>query len=101
MDLRAYYKKLREAEELLPGEHVVLVSSATPEGGKAGVRTEVPKSVASKLIVDGRARVATEEEAWMFREEIREARDRFEREDAARRMQVVVVSQPDLQKGRN
>ncbi len=96
MDLRAYYKKLREAEELLSGEQVVMVSLATAEGGKPGVRTEVSNKVAAKLIVDGRARAASNEEAWMFREELREARERWEREESARRMQVVVVSQSDL-----
>ncbi len=39
MDLRSYYKRVREAEATLTGEHVVMVSLETSEGGKAGVRT--------------------------------------------------------------
>ena len=58
MDLRSYYRKLREVEATIPDEHVVLVSLATPEGGKAGVRTEAPKAIAAKLIAEGRARLA-------------------------------------------
>ena len=96
MDLRAFFKKLRETEELLPDEHAVVVSLATPEGGKAGVKTEVPRGVAAKLLVDGRARLAAEDEAVSFREQMREAKDRFERDEAARRMQVVVVPQSEL-----
>ena len=38
MDLRTYYKKVREAEADLTGEHFVMVSLATSEGGKEGVR---------------------------------------------------------------
>ena len=57
MDLRSYYKKVREAEATLKGDDIVLVSLATPEGGKPGVLTEAPRGVASKLIAEGRARV--------------------------------------------
>jgi hypothetical protein len=58
--------------------------------------TEVPKAVAARLIVDGRAKLAGEDDSWAFREEIREARDKFERDEAARRMQVVVVPHSEL-----
>ena len=34
MDLRSYYKKVRETEAALKGDHFVLVSLETPEGGK-------------------------------------------------------------------
>ena len=47
MDLRAYYRKLREVEASISEEHVVLVSLATPEGGKPGVRTEAPRAIAA------------------------------------------------------
>ena len=59
MDLRAYYKKVREAEALLTEEHVVVVSCATSEGGRDGVRTEAPRAIAARLIAEeiGRAHV--------------------------------------------
>ena len=41
MDIRTYYGKVRDAEATLTGEHFVMVSLATSEGGKAGVRTKV------------------------------------------------------------
>lgn len=91
MDLRSYYRKLREVEATIPDEHVVLVSLATPEGGKAGVRTEAPKAIAAKLIAEGRARLANTEEAEEFRSGIRQAKEKFDQEEAARRMQVVVI----------
>ena len=33
MDLKIYYKKIREAMEAIPGEFAVLVSRETPDGG--------------------------------------------------------------------
>ena len=91
MDLRAYYRKVREVEASISEEHPVLVSLATPEGGKAGVRTEAPKAIAAKLIAEGRARLANAEEAEEFRSAMRQAKEKFDQEEAARRMQVVVI----------
>ena len=91
MDLRSYYKKVREAESALKGNEIVLVSLATSEGGKDGVLTEAPRSVAAKLIAEGRARVATETEAGDFREGLRAGREQYEQEEAARRVQIVMM----------
>jgi len=103
MDLRAYYRKVREAEATLAGEHFVMVSLATSEGGKEGVRTEAPRAIAAKLIAEGRARVATEEEANEFHQGHREGKARHDREEDARRVQVVVIPSHDrkLQKERS
>lgn len=98
MDLRAYYGKVREAEAALAGEHFVMVSLATPEGGKEGVRTEVPRSLAARLIVEGRARVATDDETNAFREVNRAAREKYEEDEAARRVQVVVMPARETKK---
>ena len=91
MDLRSYYKKVREADSTLRGNDVVLVSLATSEGGREGVLTEAPRGVAAKLIAEGRARVATEAEAEGFRQELRTARERCEQDEAARRVQLVMA----------
>ena len=91
MDLRSYYKKVRDAESALKGNEVVVVSLATPEGGIDGVLTEAPRGVAAKLIAEGRARVATDTEAGEFREGLRAGREKYEWEEAARRVQVMVV----------
>ena len=95
MDVRSYYKKVKDTEETLRGNEVVLVSLATPEGGKEDVRTEAPRNVAARLIAEGRARVATDAEATEFREGLRAARQKHEREEAARRVQIVVMPQTE------
>ena len=78
MDLRAYYRRVREVEATITDEHPVLVSLATPEGGREGVRTEVSKPNAARMIAEGRARLATAEEAQEFLETRREAERQYE-----------------------
>ena len=96
MDLRAYYRKVREAEATLAGEHIVVASLATSEGGRDGVLTEVSRSNAARLIAEGRARVSTDKEAAEFREQMRVAREKWEQEESARRIQVTVVPAHEL-----
>ena len=98
MDLKAYYAKLRETEQMLDGEHIVVVSQATSEGGKAGVRTEVSRAIAAKLITEGRARLASDEEAADFHDKQRAAKEEHDREQAARRLQVVMIPAHDSAK---
>lgn len=57
MDLRVYYQKIREAEAKIPGPYALVESIATPDGGKAGLITEVPRRVAAKMVVDGTAKL--------------------------------------------
>ena len=98
MDLRSYYRKVREAEAGLIGEHFVLVSLETPEGGKAGVCTEASRRTAARLLAEAGARLATEEEANDFYEVHRAAREAREQEEAARRVQVMVIPSHELKK---
>jgi hypothetical protein len=91
VDLRSYYKKVREAEATLTGNEAVLVSLATSEGGKEGVHTEAPTAIAARLIAEGRARIATEGEAAEFRRGLAAGREQYEQDEAARRVQIVMV----------
>lgn len=96
MDLRRYYQQLRDIEASIADEHVVVVSNATPDGGKAGVLIEVPRQNAAKQIVDGRARLASAEESERYYKSIKEARTRAEQASAVERMQVAVISEAEL-----
>lgn len=100
MDLKAYFKKVREAEATMPDGDVVLVSLATPEGGKADVRSEAPRTVAARCIAEGRARLATAKETSEFRAELKKAKQAWEAEEAGRRVQVVMVPVPNPAKKR-
>src|SRR5438477_1720585 len=63
MDLRMFFHKVRKLEQEINDRHVVVVSLETPDGGKPGIRTEVSRENASRMIVDGRARLANKSEA--------------------------------------
>jgi hypothetical protein len=58
------------------------------------VKTEVPRGVAARMIVDGRAQAASAEEAEEFRMQAAESQRQAAEEMAARQMQVTVVSAP-------
>ena len=62
MNLRGYYKRIKDTEAAIEEPFPVIVSLATPDGGKAGQRTEVSRTVAAKMIIDGLARLATSDE---------------------------------------
>jgi hypothetical protein len=96
MDLKVYYQKIRQIEAALGEAYVVLVSQDTPDGGRAGVRTEASRLVAAKMIVEGRARLASAEETAEHRERAAEAKRAAEQVAAAGRMQITVVSEADL-----
>jgi hypothetical protein len=96
MDVKVYYQKVKQVEDTIGEPHVVVVSEATPDGGRAGVRTEVTRRVAAEMVVEGRARLATREEASAFREETAAASRAAARALAAKRMQIRVISDEDL-----
>lgn len=66
MDLKLYFQKAREIERSIDGDFAVVVSHETPDGGRPGHMTEVAKSVAGRLVADGKARLANPEEIREF-----------------------------------
>ena len=98
MDLKQYYRKMREVEATLGSQDVLVVSLETPDGGRAGVVSEVSKSTAAKLIVEGRAVVANESESDAFREQQANARKAAQKTEMAKRVQVAIISDSDLDK---
>jgi hypothetical protein len=98
MDLQVYFKKIRAMEESLIDPSVVLVSLETQDGGREGVRTEVPRRIAATMIVEGSARLATAEEARAFQEQKADAKRQADQIAAASRMQFTVISPSELRK---
>jgi hypothetical protein len=96
MDLKHYYQKMREIEAKIVDEFPLVVSRETPDGGKEGTKTEVPKKLAAKLIVEGLARLASDEEKNLFRSLQAEAIRAAEQLAAAARMQVTVLASSEL-----
>jgi hypothetical protein len=101
MDLKVYYQKIRELEQSFKDPYPVVVSQETPEGGVAGVMTEVPGHIAARMIVEGQARLSSEPEAQEFLELKAGAKQTADEIAASKRMQVTVVSESDLRPRRS
>ena len=96
MDLRVFYQKLRKIEQEITDSHVVVVSHETPDGGRPGQLAEVSRIIAARLILEGRARLASIEESTDFRSAALAAVQEAQRKEAASRVQVNVISEADL-----
>lgn len=97
MDLKQYFRKLREIEDSLTEPYLVIVSLETSDGGKAGSMCEVPRTVAAKMIVERRANLASVEQKEIFFQQQEAARKAAEKAELARRLQVAILADPDLQ----
>ena len=93
MDLKTYYQRIREVSATLANESVVLVSRATPGGGRADRFTEVPREVAARMLVEGVADLATEAQATQFTQQTKTLQAEEESRRAAARIQVNVISE--------
>src|SRR5213594_2823387 len=96
MDLRAYYRKLREIEKGLSGDFVVVKSLASADGGVAGRLTEVAKGVAAKMVTDGVAELAGGDETDAFRKQLAEEHQREEQKRASAQIHFTVLTDSDL-----
>ena len=96
MDLKQYFQKIRATEAAIPGEHAVVVSLETSDGGREGQPSEVSRAVAAKLIVQGKARLASDEEADEFRTSVREAKLMSEELSLRERMQMSLLHEADV-----
>ncbi|MBL8179946.1 MAG: hypothetical protein JNK48_35025 [Bryobacterales bacterium] len=88
MDVKQYFQRVRELAMQLPGEEVVIKSLPTPNGGKAGILTEVNRQTAAKQIIDGNAVLATEKESTEYYSEMEAKRQIAERALALSRLQI-------------
>ena len=62
--------------------------------------TEVPRRLAAKLVVEGKARLASQEEVTEYRKMLQEANRKAEELAAANRIKVAIVSDSELRSHR-
>lgn len=96
MDLKAYYRRIREMEAAIEEEFPVVKSHATEDGGNAGKLTEVPRAVAARMITDGIAELASVEEVSEFRQRADAAHRKEEERRRAAEIQFTILSESDL-----
>jgi hypothetical protein len=95
MDVRQYYRKLREVESTIAEPYLLVTSMETSDGGKSGIVSEVSREQAAKLIVEGRVTLSTEVEGKIYFAKRTAEKKAFEKAEMARRLQVTIVSAPE------
>lgn len=98
MELKQYFRKIRETEAGLSDTFPLIVSLETSEGGKPGVISEVSREIAAKMIVEGRAALASEEEKHRFREQQAVAKKAADQAELTKQVRVAIISDFDLPK---
>jgi hypothetical protein len=79
----------------LTDEFPLMKSLASPDGGKPGTFSEVSREAAAKMLVEGRAVLATEDEKKAYLEQQAARKKAAERAELARRVQVAIISEPE------
>jgi len=99
VDIKQYYRKIREIENTLDDTYVLVKSLDTADGGKAGLISEVSRSVAAKMIVEARATLASEKDKAQYAEALSAAQEAAEKAELTKRVQVAIIADPNLQQG--
>jgi len=100
MDLREYYRKIREIEQTIDGPCAIIASLATPDGGRAGVLSEVARNVAARMVADSKAALATSAEAARYRQERQDEAARISGERLTSRLQSALLSEAEIRRFR-
>jgi hypothetical protein len=101
MDLRQYFQKIRTIAATIPGEHAVVVSLETQDGGREGQFSEVSRAIAAKLVAEGKGRLANEQETKEFKATIRQAKKAADELSMRDRVQLSVLNEADVKLLRN
>jgi len=98
MDSREFFRRARALAQTIQEPHVVVVSKATGDGGKAGVMSYVARDVAARQVLKDQAELATDEQALAYFEEDKRLREEFEADKWRNRLQLAVVRDSDFAK---
>src|SRR3954451_18084887 len=96
MDVKQYFRKVREIESSLPDTYALVMSLETPDGGRAGLLSEEPRAIAAKMIAEGRALIATEEQRTHFLEQRSAAKLIAEKEEFSKKIRLTLVTDSAL-----
>ncbi|MBI1356545.1 MAG: hypothetical protein GC160_19560 [Acidobacteria bacterium] len=96
MDLKAYYRRIREIEASFEDDFPVVRSLPTESGGQGGRLVETSRSVAARMIVDGVAELADPSEAKALKRQALDAQRQEQERRKAAQVQFAVLSEADL-----
>jgi anti-sigma factor RsiW len=96
VDLKQYFRKIRDFEATLNDDYPIVVSRETPDGGKPGLIAEVSRANAARMIIEGRAVLATEDEKRQYQEQQAAAKRAAEKAELAKCVQVAILNEPEI-----
>lgn len=96
MNLRDYYREITAQEASIEEPFALVISLQTPNGGRAGVVSEVNRVTAAKLIVDRQARLATPEEVKKLRDDQEEKRRQKDLASLQERVRMTRLAEDEL-----
>ena len=96
MDLKQYFRRVRQVEASIVDTFPLVVSLETPDGGKPGLVSEISREQAAKMIVEGRARLASEEEKELYRLQQAQVKRAAEKAEIAKHLQVAIISEAEF-----
>jgi len=96
MEMRQFYKKIKELEEGIKSEEVIVVSNETPDGGIPGIKTEVKRSLAARMLAEGKVRLGTDEEAQLYQMEKEACYKRAQELISSSRVQLAVLTEAEM-----
>jgi hypothetical protein len=96
MDLRNYFKKIKETASAIEEPYLLIVSLETPDGGKPGTVVEVTRHEAAKALVEGRAVRANEEQTEVYYKQEAARKKYAEKAELSRRLQIAIISDSEL-----
>jgi hypothetical protein len=96
MDIRQYFKKIRDIEASIKEPYPLIVSADTEDGGKAGTVMEVSREEAAKAIAEGRAVAASEQQKKDYFEQEALRKQSADKAELSRRLQIAIISDADF-----
>jgi hypothetical protein len=96
VDVKQYFRKIRDLEATLKEEYPIVISRETSDGGKPGLIIEVSRENAARLIVEGRAVLATEDERRQYLEQQAAVRRAAEKAELAKYVQVAILNESEI-----
>jgi hypothetical protein len=96
MDLKQYFKKIKDTESSIEELYLLMVSLETADGGKSGTVVEVSRQEAAKAMVEGRAVRASDEQKDAYWKLEAERKKSAEKAEFSRRLQIAIISDSEL-----
>jgi len=96
MDLRQYFKKIKDTEASIEDQYPLIISLETSDGGKPGAVIEVSRAQAAKALVENRAVLATDVQRAAYYAQEATRRKAAEKAELSRRLQIAIISDSDL-----